>query len=485
MKKNSFILVLVGIPLSLIFLSFFNPAYSGLVRRSILIFTIFAAPYCLLVKDPRKGLLLFLLQASLLEGPWKTFTYGTSLKLLVYVIRDLLLYLSFFNFLRRKRQILPEDILRQRPPYAGFIIIFLLNVMIQIFNPAGYGYVNSIAGSRLFWETIPLYWMGFYLMRDKKNFEIFFQLCVICVFFNAIATIIQYSLGVERIASVTRGYYIMIHQWGRRLAAVFRVPGLGADMGFGGNYFAQAVTMLITLFLFPMARKEKLMTLFWLIPLSIVCLAGLIASAFRTAIISSVIAATIFLFLRRDIIAGKFFKFVVAILLLSLIIIPYMLDTFEAAANRYESIKNPYVIMQTVTRAERHRLSQAFITPFNYMLRFPWGNGLGKVGPGAGLFAKGKHAGTNAENTINLSITEIGAIGTILWLLFHIFIVRRGIHAYRYIDDAELKYYAAATLAYMLFALFAWQFGQLITFPQNAGFWFMAGTLMGLRYIKE
>ena len=134
MRKNIYPLLLVVIPLAVIFYALFNPPQENLVRETIVPFTVLAVLYCFFVKDPRKALFLFMAQACLLEGSWKNFTYGTNLKLLVYIIRDLLLYTTFLNFTLRKRKILPESVSRQSPPYTPLIVFFALNIIIQLFN---------------------------------------------------------------------------------------------------------------------------------------------------------------------------------------------------------------------------------------------------------------------------------------------------------------------------------------------------------------
>jgi len=487
MKKNIFLILITAIPLALIFLAFFNPAYGNLVRKSIIIFPVFAVPYCLLVKDPRKGLLLFLIEASLFAGPWKNFTYGTNLKLLVYIIRDLLLYASFLNFLMHKKRILPENILRQKPPYTGLIFIFLLNVIIQTFNPDSFNYLSAIAGGRMFWEMIPLYWMGFYFMRDKNHFKVLCWAIILCLFFNSIATILQYNWGKERVALISEGYHAMTYKWGRELGEKLRAPGLGSDMGFAGNYFSQAVAIFIALFItigMKLKQKRRLI-LILLIALTIIGLAGLIASASRTAMVISVIYLIIIFLLQKALARRRLIRIIVLFALLLIAVIPYMLRTFEVAAQRYESVKTPAALLHTITEVEKGRVWQAFVLPFIYSTKFFLGNGLGKVGPGAGLFSSGLVAPTNTENTLNLSVTEIGTIGTVLWIVFHIFIVRRGLVIYKHINDPEWKWYSMIPLSYMLLSLFFWQFGQLISFPQNAGFWFMSGNLMGLKYIED
>jgi len=488
MKKNIFLILLIAIPLSLIFLAFFNPTYGDQVRKSILIFTVFAIPYCLSVKDPRKGLLLFLFEASLLDGPWKNFTHGTNLKLLVYVIRDLLLYATFLNFLMHKKRILSENILRQKPPYTGLIFIFLLNVIIQIFNPDNFNYLSAIAGSRMFWEMMPLYWMGFYLMRDKNHFKVLCWAVLLCVFFNSGAAILQYNWGKERVALIAAGYYTMIYEWDRRLgSALIRPPGLGPDMGFAGSYFSQAIGFIIALFIIPQAKKRsrKLLSLILVTALTLIGFAGLIASTSRTSVVISGVYLVIIILLRKDLIRGRPLKIAVLSILLLFLVIPYTMGMFKVAAERYETIKTPRALFQTVMEKEKGRALQIFILPFRYSTGYFFGNGLGKVGPGAGLFSHGTVGPTNAENAINLSITEIGTIGTILWIALHIIIIRHGFRIYRGISDFEWKCYSMIPLSYMLLVLSAWQFGQLINFPANAAFWFMSGSLMGLRYIED
>lgn len=485
--KNLFLILLIAVPLSIIFLAFFRPVYGSLVRKSILVFTVLSVPYCLLVKDPRKGLLLFLLEVSLLEGAWKNFTYGMNLKLLVYVIRNLLLYASFLNFLVNKKRILSKEILRQKPPYTGLIFIFLFNIFLQFFNPGGYNFLNSIAGSRLFWEMIPLYWMGFYLIRDKNTFKILCWAGILCVFFNSTAGMLQYNWGKARVASISEGYHNLLYKGGRGVGVKLRPPGLGPDMGTAGHYFTNIIVMTITLFILRQSGKPAVKTLRFLclIILTLVNIAGLIASASRSPMVFSVIVLIFFFILRRDIIPRKLTKILTLSVLLLFLVLPYLLGIFKEAAKRYETIKTLPILLRTITVTESSRFAQAFIIPFQYARAFFWGNGLGKVGPGAGLFSGGRIAMTNAENTLNLSITEIGTIGTILWLVFHIIVIKYSLRIYRSVKTLEWKLYGAIPMSYMLLLLFHWPFGQLICFPQNAGFWFMSGILTNLRYLNE
>ncbi len=486
-KENKFLILITAIPLLIIFLAFFNPDYGGLVRKSIPVFAIVSIPYCLSVRDPRNGLILFLLEASLLEGPWKNFSYGMSLKWLVYIIRDLLLYATFLNFLKSKKRLLSRDVLRQHPPFTGIILIYVLNIIIQILNPYNFNHTSAIAGSRMFWEMLPLYWMGFYLMREKRSFKILFMLCLLCGFLNSVTTILQYVWGKAKVSLICEGYSVMIFKWGRGLGKTLRPPGLGPDMGFGGMYIAQTITMLITLFILKASEKQKKgpLLLAGLIALGIINLAGLIASASRSAMVLSFILLIVFIFARKELIRKRPLKIFIFLVLLFSLIMPYLFNSFKMAAKRYETVKSPVVLLRTIAETEKDRWEQSFVLPFRYSVKFFLGNGLGKVGPGAGLFSEGKVGQINAENTINLSLAEIGTIGTLLWILFHIVIIKRGFHNFIHIKDPELKWYVAVPFTYMISALTFWQFNQLIVFPQNAAFWFMSGILMGAAYIKD
>ena len=64
-----------------------------------------------------------------------------------------------------------------------------------------------------------------------------------------------------------------------------------------------------------------------------------------------------------------------------------MVRTFKTATKRYKTVKTPTAILHTIFDTEAGRGYQSFVVPFQYARWFFFGNGLGKVGPGAAMFA--------------------------------------------------------------------------------------------------
>ncbi|MBN1405017.1 MAG: hypothetical protein JW946_00675, partial [Candidatus Omnitrophica bacterium] len=448
-----------------------------------------SVPYCLFVKDPRKGFLLFLLEASLLEGPWKVFTYGLNLKLLVYIVRDLLLYATFLNFYANRSRVLEPELLRQRIPHIGLITLFIANIAIQIFNPNGYSLLNSVAGSRLFWEMIPLYWIGFYLMRDKKYFRILFWVCVFIVIFNSIAAILQYNWGLERTSEIANGYRVMLYEWRRDYQGTIRPPALGPDMGFAGYFFSEIIAMFIALFFivlkFTNETYKRRTVLIFLIFAALVSISGLIVSLARSALVLTIIFTLTYLWLLRKAFNKKFIRASIFVGIILFLSTSFLSGKFEAGTERFESVKNPKELIETILHTEGGRFIQAFIVPFSHATQFFMGNGMGKVGSGAGLFSKGEACQINAENDLNLSLAEIGFIGTMIWIIFHFVIIKEGLGIFKRLHNTQWQWYLAVPLSYIITLLTFWQFGHLTLFPQNSGFWFMSGVIMAFRHIED
>ncbi|MFH0731782.1 MAG: hypothetical protein V2A72_02540 [Candidatus Omnitrophota bacterium] len=492
MKKNIYPALLVFIPLGIIFLVFFKHSYINLVRYSIIFFIALAVPYCFFVKDPRKGLLIFLIEASILEGAWKTFTYGTPLKLLVYMIRDLLLYASFLNFLVNRKRILSEMTSETKPPLTMAIGLSLFNLAISHFHPNVYSLPAALVGGRVYWEMMPLYVLGFYLMRDKKVLKIFFWVCVGCTFFNAIATILQYYWGDTRVGQIAPGYNALIFDWHRGYSETegfqrtLRPPGLGSDMGFAGFLFWPVVPMFICLLFIsrPRGMLKKKFAYIFLCCLCFIGISGLVFSLSRTAIVLSALVGITYLWLvKKDV--NKILARLVLGAFLILFFLPYVFTKAELAAKRYQDIKTPKAIINTLFIEEKGRFETAFLYPLYAMQNYFFGNGLGRAGQVFHVFPNMPRPKTDTENSLNLSLTEIGAMGVFLLIFFQLRIIRGGFRILRHIKHSELSWYAAVPLSCMIILLTQWQFGHIINFPNNACLWFMAGVLMGIKHVQN
>ena len=132
----------------------------------------------------RNGLYFFL--AWLLFEDFARKYLGNNMA--IYFAKDVLLavvYLSFFMAYRRK------EAARFRPPFLVPILLFVWFGVMQVFNPASTSLVFGILGLKLFFNYVPLLFVGYALLNSEKQLRRFF-------FVNIILVIIIASLGIAQ-----------------------------------------------------------------------------------------------------------------------------------------------------------------------------------------------------------------------------------------------------------------------------------------------
>jgi hypothetical protein len=437
--------------------------------------------YCLYEKDYKKGLILFFIYTSCIEGPLKIMAWGQPIKILIYVIRDLMLYILFSralltNFFIKQRQTLDMP----KPPLIPVIAFYAAWCAMMIFHPQGLNLLNSVAGLRIHVEMIPLLFFGYYIMNSKKDYRTLFSVIIVCAVLNSVASLIQVVKGIDWLSSIHSGYGTWASELGRNLTFLgrertVRPPGLGPDMGFAGFYAVFAMPMLVSLvkiFKKTMAAKIILAACF------IMLILGVFSSQARSAYaLTFIILFVTMLYLSRGIFAkvGLIVVLSAGILLGSTLVVKY----FPYFMQRFETVKTLSKTVETITVAESGRLYQITTGVILMAGDYFMGNGLGKVGPGAGIFAKGAFLPKlNSENQMTLGIAEIGVPGVLLLFIIHLMFFLYGRSGYESIKDPEMRVYLAAPMTIITFLFIYWPFGNLISFPNNAFFWFFGGILL-------
>lgn len=144
----------------------------------------------------------------------------------------------------------------------------------------------------------------------------------------------------------------------------------------------------------------------------------------------------------------------------------------SGALGRYSTI-TPTKIFSTYGSAKGFTLSEI---P-KYAQQYPLGAGLGSTGPASGIGRT--TSGLDGENEFLFLITEVGILGLIVVVGFHIRLLILSMEKIRRFVDVEIRALLAA-LAAPLFGLFALYFAGPATTssPEAPYFWFVGGTLI-------
>jgi hypothetical protein len=393
--------------------------------------------------------------------------------------RDVLLYSIVFGAVARmalsKRSV-------KLPPLSGFVLAFVVIVLVQIFNPGTDGILRGLAAARPHLEFVPLFFFGYILMREPRLLRMFLLLLCVIAAANGIVSLIQFNLTPDQLSSWGPGYDKLINGAGDLSGRTFfdattgtkflRPFGLGPDTGFGGYVGVLAVPAMLALF----ATADRRWAGRLGAPLSVGILLAIATSQTRSAVIASIVALVAFCALalasRRSVLA---LLGVVALVSLMVSVAGSLAGTGNGAAlGRYDSISPGNVLGSTISS----RGGSLGLLP-KYVERYPLGAGLGHVGPGASL-ATTTTARTdplNGETEFNFLVIEVGVAGLLVFLVLQLRLLALSTRLRR-VADPETRLLLAGCAASLFGIAASW-----ITGPVSAGtptspfLWFTAGIL--------
>jgi hypothetical protein len=454
--------------------------------------------YTFFFKSALSSVVLAASFASLFEAPLKYLTDNKLETTTAYLGRDLLIYsLILALSLNLLLKFIQGDLAGKAPPAMFLVVCFLLNLIVQIFNPDAYTPLASFLNSRIFWEMLPLYFIGFYYLRTIKDWKIIFATFAVLTTVNGVVAVYQSSVGPDVIGAWGPGYKTQIFDRQRTVLTsdnqlTFRPFGLGTDMGFSGYLGVVTIPMLTAL----LATGEQRRTQSGLVSnlrqlLNVALISTLVAGTFaaviisgsRTIVLSSVLlagASLLFSFWKASkvrLIIGTGISIALALAALQLVTIfaPYF-------AERYTSINSTEKTVETFN--SEGRIVQITEIPIGIALRHPFGAGLDNLGPGASF--SNTLAGTptrplveNAENMLNLTLLGLGLPGLAIFALLHLRFARLCWQAIQSVPDKDAKALMGGGWLLILFFLPNWLFGGWIVFPFNMLFWLMPGMILG------
>lgn len=396
--------------------------------------------------------------------------------------RDVLLYAIVLGALARfgiKRAPI------RLPPLSGWVLAFVLVVLVSVFNPGSYPIVqHGLPSIRPHLEFVVLFFFGFHVLRNVKQMRVLLVLLLVCGAANGAVNAVQFNMTADELSTWGPGYAKFIKGEGAGSGGIagrtfatdegdrVRPFGLGSDAGGGGLIAVLAIPGAVALIMMAWHRPKYAVLA---VLLSIGTVGAVVTSQGRGVIVAAFVMVLAFAGLTVSptrlvpTLAGLAVAGVVTIGVISAV---SGNSDNPAAFSRYESIA-PTKLLETTSKDRGGALT---IVP-TYIRDYPLGHGLGTGGPAAG-FGGAERVALSAESEFAFLVLEAGVIGLIVIVGFTLRLLFLALTRIRRIADPELRTLLAA-IAAPLFGIFA----LFVTGAPTSGsplapyLWFVAGVL--------
>jgi glycosyltransferase involved in cell wall biosynthesis len=417
-------------------------------------------------------LLILALYVTLAEGPLKL-GYGGGL---ATVARDLLLAAIVAGGLAR---LAVKRTHVELPPLSGFVIAWCAVVLAQVANPDGGTLSHSIQATRQHIEWVPLFFLGYIVLRTPARLRALFLFLVVVATINGAVALVQYELGPDEVASWGPGYERAIYG-GDGLAgrtfidasheARLRPFALGSDVGFGGALAVLAAPGVVAILAAARSRRTQLTAALLAGGIAIAALSSQVRLALIGTVLS-LVAVVVVGVTSRKIVS---LTIVAALLAATVYIATTSISGHSGIFDRYSSIAGS----QAVATSRTDRGGSLSLVP-RYAVDFPLGTGLGSVGAATSVAGAPAAAGkVSGESELNFLLVEVGIPGLAILLAFTVVLVSRSIVGIRRMPDPEQRLLVAALLAPVAASLVMWLGGPVTAGPPMAPyFWLAAGGL--------
>lgn len=416
---------------------------------------------------------VFLIYLGLFDGFLKLKT-GSSV---VTLGRDVLLYAITLGAVSRailRRQAMPA------PPLLLGVLAWVVLCVAQIFNPSAASIAHATTSIRQHVEFVPLFFVGYLILRSKQRLVVLFALLVGITAINGLVALYQDHLTAAQLAGWGPGYFTEVFGSATQSGRTFwingvpyvRPPALGGDFGFGGALGVIATPLVLAL----AQSTRQFRRLGWIgwIGAPLVALA-VIGSESRTDVVSAVVALVAYLALtltsRRALIT-----LVVAVVIgaLSVFVAEPLL---KGTPTRYGSIAPTQVVSTTLSYRD---YTLAFIP--TYAIDYPLGAGMGTAGPAANAAVGGAPTTQlDAESEFTFLEIELGVPGLLILTGLFAAFIGIGIRLRRVGDPTMQRLLGAITAVLVAFVV-SWIVGVDTATSPDAPFLWLAGGMLAYWY---
>lgn len=364
------------------------------------------------------------------------------------------------------------------PPLGGLVVAFCGVVVIELANPSARGLTAGLAGLRQHLEFVPLFFLGYAIVRTESKVRTVLLVLVFCAAIGGVVSFIQSTLTPDQLAGWGPGYRERIFGTGiftgaGRVSSVGAVNfvrpfGLGSDAGAGAVTAALALPALVVLVFVGRGRARWSM-----VPLSIGVGLAVATSGSRGALV--LVFVTLVIFGLTAAVSKNALRAVVGIALgVALIYAAFVqLGPGNGSTQRAKSIA-PSRALSTFQTERGHS-----VAAFGGLASgHPLGVGLGVSGPAAGFRATAGTTVYNTETQWNFLVVETGVAGLIIYVALLLRLAWLAFTRIRRVADSALRLQLAALAAPIVAMLFSGFSGSTSASVPTAPFlWFVAGML--------
>jgi hypothetical protein len=426
-------------------------------------------------------LTLLALYLGLLDGPVKL----ESASRLASGARDVLIGAIVIGMLMRL------GLKRQRvtlPPLSGWVLGFVVIVLIEALNPHTGSVLKVIGGYRQQLEWVPFFFFGYLIVRSKQRFRQLFLLLGVIALANGVVGAYQYRIGPGQLASWGPGYSELVkggeegvsnkitgRTYKAEGTAQVRPPALGSDAGFGGGVGVIALPGLLALLAVGRLRRR------W--PVLLCCMGALLGIATSASRTSAVIGALVLVgFALLSLFAGlRVSRPLVGLVVIA--VITFAVGSVLVATEgkgvfaRQETLTNLQNTEEKGGGLKERNLSQI---PSD-LAGAPFGLGLGTVGSASGFGGRQRVEleGQKVAKGLayNLLADELGAPGLLLWIGFSLSVIVLALRRLRRVADVELRTYLVAILTAFIALTLEGFSGPTLAVTVGAFLWFAPGVI--------
>lgn len=423
------------------------------------------------------ALALLMLYLGLLDGYLKLAS-GSSY---VTLVRDILLYAIVAGVLVRSQV---DGRRLPLPPLSGWVIAYTALVLVQIANPSGGTLAHSLAGVRPHLEFVPLFFLGYLMVRDAPSLRLFVVLLLVLAAANGIVGYVQFHLSQQQFANWGPGYAQLINGTGVFTGAGrtftdasgvghVRPFGLGSDAGSGGLFGVLAIGGVFALCSLVVSFRYRL--------IAGVCALGIVAaivtSEGRGVIVAAV--ATVFTYGLLTVTGQRrvaVFAGLAVASALGYFVISSIISSAGSDAFRYQGLSASKIISTTSGTHGRPGQLQAISSAVS---DYPLGAGLGTAGPAAGTPGGSALTGRlNAESEFSFLVIEAGIPGLITVVGFTMGLLGVGLARCRREPDPQTRVLLAAVISPLGGILVDFYAGPAtVSVPDGPFVWFVGGVI--------
>jgi putative inorganic carbon (hco3(-)) transporter len=356
--------------------------------------------------------------------------------------------LTYFNFLtillkyRFSRQI---DSRFWTNPISICMYLLFAFYIVQLFNPEMFSAVGWFSFFRRQVSYLMFFYMTYVLLNTRERIVFFIRYMIgfstILALYACKQQWFGYA-GFELRAIGTGNAYTLLFQGG-----LLRKFSVFSDPATSGVLFSSIATLCIVLFIRSENKNEKR----WLVPAIIVNFLGYSYSGTRTA--TAMILAGIVLYGITTLYEKRTFMFlgITSFAFAVLMVIPFQNVVTNRIKSTFEGTRDASASLRDYDRHE--------VQP--YIQAHPLGGGIFTCGFEGPKYNKGHYLEFLQPDSGYLKVlAEQGATGLALLLFFYFVVMRRGLHYFFRVKDAEIQNYYIGLIV-MMFTLMVSQYSQM------------------------